>query len=108
MIKVQVSVRASGWAAAASGTLYYAFDPATTTYYWAVATFSATAAASQSLAFVGFQDGGNQAVFMRLTGQPWSVKSIGPCMAGLPVAVAAAWAVTGNASPMCPSGVPAS
>ena len=89
------------------GTLFYALYPATGTY-WAVATFAATAAASQTSAFVGFQDGGSRAVFMRTSGQPWHVKSVGPCLAGLPVAVAVTWALTANASPMCPSGVPAS
>jgi hypothetical protein len=88
------------------GTLYYALDPATGTY-WAAASFSATAAASQTLAFVGFQDGGSQAVFMQSPGEPWEVKSVGPCLAGLPAAVAATWALTQSASPMCPSGVPA-
>jgi hypothetical protein len=89
------------------GTLYYAFDPATGTY-WAVATFSATKAASQTSAYVGFQDGGNKAVFMRPSGGPWQVKSVGACLGGLPVAVAAALALTASPSPMCPSGVPAS
>jgi hypothetical protein len=88
------------------GTLFYALDPATGTY-WAAATFSATAAASQTSAFVGFQDGGSQAVFMRPTGEPWEVKSVGPCQAGLPLTVAAAWAMTADPSPMCPNGVPA-
>lgn len=88
-------------------TLYYAFDPATGTY-WAVATFSATKAASQTSAYVGFQDGGDKAVFMRPSGGPWQVKSVGACLGGLPVAVAAALALTASPSPMCPSGVPAS
>jgi hypothetical protein len=88
------------------GTLFYALDSATGTY-WAVATFSATAAASQTSASVGFQDGGGRAVLMRTSGQPWQVKSVGPCLAGLPIAVAVTWALTANASPMCPSGVPA-
>jgi hypothetical protein len=88
------------------GTLYYALDPATGTY-WAAANFSATAAASQTMAFVGFQDGGSQAVFMQSPGEPWEVKSVGPCLAGLPTAIAAIWALTQSAGPMCPSGVPA-
>lgn len=89
------------------GTLYYALDPATGSY-WAVATFSATKAASQTSAYVGFQDGGNEAVFMRSSGGPWQVKSVGVCLGGLPAAVAAGLALTASASPMCPSGVPAS
>jgi glucose/arabinose dehydrogenase len=89
------------------GTLYYAFDPATGTY-WAVATFSATKAASQTSAYAGFQDGGNKAVFMRPSSGPWQVKSAGACLSGLPVAVATTLALTASPSPMCPSGVPAS
>jgi len=89
------------------GTLYYVFDPASGTY-WAVATFSATNAASQTSAYAGFQDGGNKAVFMRPSGGPWQVKSVGACLSGLPVAVAAALALTASPSPMCPNGVPAS
>jgi hypothetical protein len=88
------------------GTLYYAFDAATGTY-WAVATFSATAAASQTVAYVGFQDGGSQAVFMRPSAGSWLVKSVGPCMTGLPDDVAAEWGVAASPSPMCPSGTPA-
>jgi hypothetical protein len=88
------------------GTLHYALDPATGTY-WAVATFSATAAASQTAAFVGFQDGGSQAVFTRPSDASWRVESVGPCMTDLPVDVAAAWGLTATPSPMCPSGVPA-
>lgn len=88
------------------GTLYYAYDPANGTY-WAVATFEATAAASQTAAFVGFQDGGSQAVFVRLSGGSWVVKSVGPCMTGLPVGVATAWGLTASPSAMCPSGGPA-
>ena len=88
------------------GTLYYALTPATGTY-WAVATFSATAAASQTSAFVGFQDGGSQAVFTRPSDGSWLVESVGSCMTGLPADVAAAWGLTATPSPMCPSGVPA-
>jgi hypothetical protein len=88
------------------GTLYYAFDPATSTY-WASASFSATAAASRTAAFIGFQDGGNSAVFMRLSSRPWVVKSVGPCKAGLPGAVAATWGLTQGPNPLCPDGVPA-
>ena len=100
------SIPASAVAGITPGTLYYAFDPATGTY-WAVATFSATAAASQTLDFVGFQDGGSQAVFTRPSDGSWLVKSAGPCMSGLPVGVAVAWGLTASPSPMCPSGAPA-
>jgi hypothetical protein len=88
------------------GTLHYAFDPASGTY-WAVATFSATKSASRTSAYVGFQDGGSQAVFTRPSDGSWLVRSVGPCMTGLPVAVASAWGLTASPSPMCPSGAPA-
>jgi len=88
------------------GKLFYASDPATGTH-WAVATFYATKAASQTSAYAGFQDGGSQAVFMRPSGGPWLVKSVGSYLAGLPVPVASALALTASSSPMCPHGVPA-
>jgi hypothetical protein len=88
-------------------TLRYAYDPATRTY-WAVAEFSATEAASQTAAFIGFQDGGNEAVFMQPPGAAWHVKSVGPCMADLPVSVMAAMRLTPSPYPGCPSPVPSS
>lgn len=87
-------------------TLHYGYDPATGTY-WAVAGFSATEAASRTAAFVGFQDGGNEAVFMQPSGGSWHVKSVGPCMTGLPVSVAAAMKLTASPYPGCSSSVPA-
>ncbi len=88
------------------GKLFYAFDPATSTY-WAVATIKATEAASHTSAYVGFQDGGSQAVFTQPSGEPWLVKSVGPCLAGLPNTVAATLALTVSPSPLCPHGAPA-
>lgn len=96
----------SAVAGIAPRTLRYAYDPATGTY-WAVADFSPTAAASQTAAFIGFQDGGNAAVFMRRPGGSWHVKSVGPCMTGLPVSVMAAMKLTASPYPGCPSPVPA-
>jgi hypothetical protein len=84
-------------------TLQYGYDPATGTY-WAVAGFNATKAASQTAAFIGFQDGGNDAVFRRLRGGSWRVKYVGPCMLGLPVGVAAALGLTASPYPGCSSG----
>jgi hypothetical protein len=89
------------------GTLFYVLDPATGTH-WAVASFDPTDAARQTSAFVGFQDGGSQAVFMQPPGQPWQVESIGQCLKGLPAAVATASGLNASPSPMCPGGVPAS
>jgi hypothetical protein len=88
------------------GTLYYAYDPSAGSY-WAVATFSATTAASQRLAYVGFQDGGAEAVFTKSASGSWLVESVGLCLAGLPVGVAAMWGLAAGANPMCPNGVPA-
>jgi hypothetical protein len=94
----------SAVAGIAPRTLHYGYDPATGTY-WAVAGFNATKAASQTAAFVGFQDGGNEAVFRRLHGGSWQVKYVGPCMAGVPVGVATALGLTASPYPGCSSGV---
>ena len=88
-------------------TLHYAYDPATG-IYWAVAEFSATEAASRDEAVAAeLQDGGNEAVFMQPPGGSWHVKSVGPCMTGLPVSVAAAMHLTPSPFPGCPTPVPA-
>ena len=96
----------SAVAGIAPRTLHYAYDPATGTY-WAVADFSPTEAASQTAAFIGFQDGGNAAVFTQPPGGSWRVKSVGPCMAGLPVSVRDAMKLTASPFPGCQSPVPA-
>lgn len=88
------------------GTLHDYHDLATGTY-WAVADFSVTEAASKTPAAVGFQDGGNDAVFMRAAGRSWRIKSVGPCMAGLPSNVAAVLGLTAGPNPLCPHGTPA-
>jgi len=96
----------SAVAGIAPRTLHYGYDPATGTY-WAVAGFNATKAASQTAAFVGFQDGGNEAVFRQLHGGSWQVTYVGPCMVGLPVSVAAALGLTASPYPGCSSGASA-
>jgi hypothetical protein len=88
------------------GTLHDYHDLSTGTY-WAVADFSVTEAASKTAAAVGFQDGGNDAVFMQAAGRSWRIKSVGPCMAGLPSSVAAALELTASPNPLCPHGIPA-
>lgn len=95
----------SAVAGIAPGTLHYSRDPATG-IYWAVADFSPTQAASQTAAAIGFQDGGNDAVFMRAPGRSWRVRSIGPCLAGLPLSVADAQELTAGPNPLCPHGIP--
>lgn len=97
----------SAVAGIAPGTLRYGYDPATGTY-WAVASFSATKAAAPTDAFVGFQDGGNDAVFRLLQGGSWRVKSVGPCRAGLPASVASALGLAPSSYPGCASGTSAS
>ncbi len=72
------------------GSLFYAFDPSSSTY-WARASFYPAVAASQTSATVGFQDGGADAVFTRPAASAWAVKSVGPCYSGLPVGVAETW-----------------
>lgn len=60
------------------------------------------------MAYVGFQDGGDEAVFMKSVSGSWLVESVGLCLTGLPVGVATVWGLTASANPMCPNGVPAS
>ncbi len=101
-----VAIPPSAVAGIAPRTLHYAYDPATGTY-WAVADFNPTEAASQTAAFIGFQDGGNAAVFTQPPRGSWHVKSVGPCLAGLPVSVRDAMKLTASPYPGCPSPVPA-
>ncbi|HUC23311.1 MAG TPA: hypothetical protein VMA73_11440 [Streptosporangiaceae bacterium] len=89
------------------GTLFYVLDPATG-IHWAVASFDPTDAARQTSAAVGFQDGGSEAVFIQPPSQPWQVESIGQCLKGLPVVVAAASSLNASPNPMCPNGIPGS
>jgi hypothetical protein len=94
------AIARSAVAGIARRTLHYAYDAATGTH-WALAEFSPTEAASQTAAAVGFQDGGNEAVFMQPRGGSWQVKSVGPCMSGLPASVAAAMKLTASPFPGC-------
>jgi hypothetical protein len=81
------------------GTLYYAYLPATGTY-WAIAHFRATPHASLR-AQVGFQDGGDIGVFTHASGRPWTAKIGGepfPCQGELPAPVFALWGLGVQAS----------
>jgi hypothetical protein len=100
------AIPSSAVAGIAPRTLRYGYDPATGTY-WAVAGFNATKAAGPTSAFVGFQDGGNDAVFRRLHGESWRVTYVGPCVDGLPAGVAAALGLTKSPYPGCSNGASA-
>ena len=92
------------------GSLFYAFDPSSSTY-WARASFYPTLAASHTSASVGFQDGGADPVFTRPSGSAWVVKSVGPCYSGLPVRVAETWGLQiptacSGTTPAAPTSMP--
>jgi hypothetical protein len=74
------------------GSLFYAFDRSSSTY-WARASFYPKVAASRTFAAVGFQDGGADGIFTRPSGRAWLVESVGPCHSGLPVRVARIWSL---------------
>jgi hypothetical protein len=57
------------------GSVYFAFDPTTGTY-WALASFSPTPTAALHTQ-VALQDGGNIGVFSRKAGSAWTMLSTG-------------------------------
>jgi hypothetical protein len=59
----------------APGTVYYAYDSTTKTY-WAFADFDLASNASYQTQ-VGFQDGGSQGLFSMTAGSPWFVQTGG-------------------------------
>ncbi len=84
-----------------AGSVYYAFAPATQTY-WAMAEFTPTA----SMTFqhgVNMQDGGDEGVFARSRSGSWRAVSVGqipwPCPGWVPPDVEKAWDLT--MSPGC-------
>jgi hypothetical protein len=92
-------------------SVYYAFDPATDTY-WAKAEFEATATAPPN-ALIDFQDGGDVGFFTKVGSAAWKVQFggvPGECteLAFYPKAVLRAWGLPTSppptppgASPMC-------
>jgi len=67
---------------------------------WAMALFvPKTALTTQT--FIGFQDGGNKAIFKKSEGKPWKVIYVGPCSGPLPLKVSAAWGVGRSLYPGC-------
>jgi len=78
------------------GSTYYAYDPATNTY-WALASFEPSSAASQSV-LVGFQDGGSMGMFRKTGAGSWQVELGGiPAWCAesqfFPLPVLAAWSM---------------
>jgi hypothetical protein len=93
-------------AGTAPNSVYYAYDPATRTY-WALATFVESATASFNTT-VDMQDGSNTGMFSETSGGAWQVVREGvPPGCGLlqffPTAVIAAWALP---TPICPMATP--
>ena len=79
------------------GTVYYAFVPATHTY-WALASFLPSSSASQQT-LVGLQDGGRTGIFTRQPGGSWTVVATGsvpfcPSQTVIPATVRAVWGLT--------------
>ena len=80
-----------------AGSVYYAFVPSTRTY-WALATFTPSATASQRT-LVGMQDGGAMGIFSRPAGGSWTMVATGsfpfcPSATPLPAEVRAVWGVS--------------
>jgi len=78
------------------GSVYYAYDPATDTY-WAEVTFAPSATAPQRV-LVGFQDGGSVGFYTKVGSGPWRVQTGGApprCTEELffPRAVLTAWSL---------------
>jgi hypothetical protein len=84
------------------GSVYYAYVPATDTY-WALAAFEPSSTASQN-AQVGFQDGGSIGMFRKVATDAWQVGNPGiPTFCGevqwFPAAVLAAWSLPTTPAP---------
>jgi hypothetical protein len=94
-------------AGTAPNGVYYAYDPATGTY-WAMATFMPSTTASENT-IVDMQDGGNTGMFTRTSEGAWQVVREGvPPGCGIlqfyPTTVITAWALP---TPICPISPPA-
>jgi hypothetical protein len=86
------------------GTVYYAYDPQTSTY-WAMATFGPTSTPSEKTG-IAMQDGGNQGFYKMASGASWSAQpgGIPPYCAEapyFPAGVLQAWGITKPASLTC-------
>ncbi len=100
-----MSVSDLGAPAATPGSVYYAYDPATDTY-WALATFEPTTALSDQTAYM---DGTSVGMFKAVGTGPWQATiPINPDVCQeikfFPAAVLAAWSLpTVPPADVCPS-----
>jgi hypothetical protein len=81
----------------ASGSVYYAYDPSSSTY-WALAKMDPQLSAPVPV-LVKFQDGANRVIFAERRGSGWTVVSLvgePPCLAqqGLPGTIESLWGLT--------------
>jgi hypothetical protein len=86
------------------GSVYYAYDPATDTY-WALAVFEPSSTASLDVQ-VGFQDGDNIAMFQKDGASAWQAESAGEpayCAEAkyFPQAVLTAWSMSAPTGLAC-------
>lgn len=86
------------------GSVYYAYDPATDTY-WALADFAPSSTASLNVQ-VGFQDGGSYGMYRKAGAGSWQVQQPGfPPICGeakfFPQAVLMAWSISTSLPPAC-------
>jgi hypothetical protein len=87
-----------------AGSVYYAYDPSTDTY-WALAAFAPSSTASQEV-LVGFQDGGSYGMYRKTGSGSWQVEQPGePEICGevkfFPPAVLTAWGISMSLPPAC-------
>jgi hypothetical protein len=86
-----------------AGSVYYAYDPSTDTY-WALASFAPSSTASLDVQ-VGFQDGGGTAMYQKAGAGPWQMGGNPgfPEFCGevkyFPAAVLTAWSMATTAPP---------
>jgi hypothetical protein len=90
------SIPAADVAGSRPGSVYYAYDPATGTY-WAMASYDPASTDSQAV-LVGFQDGGESGLFKRVGSGAWQATQGGePALCGevqfFPRTVLEAWSL---------------
>src|SRR5262249_15254358 len=87
-----------------AGSVYYAYDPSTDTY-WALASFTPSSTASMNVQ-VGFQDGGSYGMYRKTGSGSWQVEQPGfPEICGevkfFPPAVLTAWSISSSLPAAC-------
>jgi hypothetical protein len=98
------NIPASDVAGADPDSIYYAYDPATQTY-WAMAIYGAKSTDSQTVQD-SFQDAGSHGFFKKSGSGPWQVDlDIGPCanIFFFPQAVLVAWDIPAPVGVTCQS-----